>query len=139
MSDPKKYEYVSDGYTARFLNPQTGHAAPKGEYVRYEDYSKLRMERIHDLNQMGGQCEEIALLKAENARLKAALGKEVLAVIRNTFDEIARLKAQVELLTKAGDEMARLIQAIYEGEFSGLCEYEELKSWEAAKDGKPKL
>ncbi len=49
--------------------------------------------------------------------------------------ENARLKAEVERLTKAGDEMARLIQAIYEGEFSGLCEYEELKAWNAAKNG----
>jgi len=33
--------------------------------------------------------------------------------------------------------MAGLIQAISEGGFSGLCEYEELKSWEAAKEGNP--
>lgn len=29
-----------------------------------------RFDRIHDLNQMGGQCEEIARLKAEAERLK---------------------------------------------------------------------
>ena len=44
MSEPKKYEYVSDGYTARFINPQTGHAAPYGEYVRFEDYARLKAE-----------------------------------------------------------------------------------------------
>jgi predicted RNase H-like nuclease (RuvC/YqgF family) len=44
MSEPKKYEYVSDGYTARFLNPQTGHAAPYGEYVLHSDYARLRAE-----------------------------------------------------------------------------------------------
>ena len=40
---------------------------------------KLHMKRVHDLNQMGGQCEEIA-----------------------------RLKAEVERLTKAGDLMCRM-------------------------------
>jgi len=44
MSEPKRYEYVSDGYTARFINPKTGHAAPKGDYVRYEDYARLKAE-----------------------------------------------------------------------------------------------
>jgi len=68
---------------------------------------KLHMKRVHDLNQMGGQCEEIA-----------------------------RLKVEVERLTKAGDDMARLIQAIYEGEFSGRCEWPELETWNAAKEGK---
>jgi chromosome segregation ATPase len=30
---------------------------------------KLHMKRVHDLNQMGGQCEEIARLKAQVERL----------------------------------------------------------------------
>jgi chromosome segregation ATPase len=41
--------------------------------------AKLHMKRVHDLNHMGGQCEEIA-----------------------------RLTAQVERLTKAGDLMCRM-------------------------------
>jgi uncharacterized coiled-coil protein SlyX len=32
---------------------------------------KLHMKRVHDLNQMGGQCEEIARLKAQVERLTA--------------------------------------------------------------------
>ena len=44
MSEPKRYEYVSDGYTARFLNPQTGHAAPYGEYVLHSDYARLKTD-----------------------------------------------------------------------------------------------
>gem|GEM_PF-2533585 len=48
-----------------------------GAFVSYEDYARLHYERIHDLNQIGG-------LQEENARLKA----------------------QVERLTKAGDAMA---------------------------------
>jgi uncharacterized coiled-coil protein SlyX len=34
--------------------------------------AKLHMNRVHDLNQMGGQCEEIARLKAEVERLTKA-------------------------------------------------------------------
>ena len=97
---------------------------PMGKYVAYEDYAKLRMERIHDINQIGGQCEEIARLKAtaeryrlaslqgdvarlENARLKAECQarqaeNSVLAV------ECDSLKAEVERLTKAGDLMCRM-------------------------------
>jgi len=33
---------------------------------------KLHMKRVHDLNQMGGQCEEIARLKAEVELLREA-------------------------------------------------------------------
>jgi hypothetical protein len=40
----KNYEYISDGYSARFLDPKTGHAAPKGEYVTLKDYARLKAE-----------------------------------------------------------------------------------------------
>ena len=79
----------------------------------------LRMERIHDLNQTGGQCEEIARLKAEidalmtnptsrllraereeNARLNNYIER---LEVRNAelVPENARLKAEVERLTDA--------------------------------------
>ncbi len=69
-------------------------------YVRYEDYAGLQMERIHDLNQMGGLCEENARLKAEVERLKE--GNECLDQMHEK--EMARsafLCEQVERLTKA--------------------------------------
>ena len=44
MSDVKRYEFMSDGYSARFLDPKTGHAAPKGKYVTLEDYARLKAE-----------------------------------------------------------------------------------------------
>jgi hypothetical protein len=81
VSKPKRYEYVSDGYTARFINPKTGHAAPLGEYVRYEDYARLKAE-----------CQA---RQAENS---------VLAV------ECDSLKTEVERLTKAGDAMASTLK-----------------------------
>jgi hypothetical protein len=52
MSEPKKYEYVSDGYTARFINAKTGHAAPYGEYVLHSDYERLKAE-VERLNKAG--------------------------------------------------------------------------------------
>jgi uncharacterized coiled-coil protein SlyX len=52
---------------------------------------KLHMKRVHDINQMGGQCEEIARLKAECQARQAE--NSVLAV------ECDSLKAEVERLT----------------------------------------
>ena len=84
MSEPKKYEYVSDGYTARFINAKTGHAAPYGEYVLHSDY--------------------------------------------------ARLKAEVERLTKAGDAM---VSEWASGEEKGAKNFlKALVIWNAAKEGK---
>ncbi len=72
----------------------------QGNWVRHEDYAKLQMERIHDLNQMGGLCEENARLKAECQARQAE--NSVLAV------ECDSLKAEVERLTKAGDLLCRM-------------------------------
>jgi len=77
MSEPKRYEYVSDGYTARFINPKTGHAAPYGEYVGWEDYAKVK-----------------------------EAGQNMLQHLRESTSEVERLKAEVERLTKAGDALS---------------------------------
>ena len=78
-----------------------------GDWVRHGDYAKLRTERIHDLNQMGGQCEEIA-----------------------------RLKAEVERLRKAGDAMAKRTEFFQKRwDADELCQ--EVEAWIAAKEGKP--
>jgi len=94
----------------------------QGNWVRHEDYAKLQMERIHDLNQMGGLCEENARLKAEVERLRFAedllkdenqhLHKEqplpdgwnsavakACDLLAEKEKENARLKAEVERLT----------------------------------------
>jgi uncharacterized coiled-coil protein SlyX len=70
--------------------------------------AKLHMNRVHDLNQMGGQCEEIA-----------------------------RLKAEVERLTKAGDALhAFLIDYIVESRISSAYLNKLDDGWNAAKEGK---
>jgi uncharacterized small protein (DUF1192 family) len=71
-----------------------------------KEIAALKAERIHDLNQIGG-------LQEENARLKA----------------------EVERLTKAGDAMASIIK--YE---PGVNTFDPIpdvvKRWNAAKEGK---
>lgn len=94
-----------------------------GDWVPYDDYAKLRMERIHDLNQIGGLQEENARLLSELADLKStadrfkaeverldtgikpegcndAVGRAV-NVLLEKEKEIARLKAEVERLNDA--------------------------------------
>ena len=88
MSEPKKYEYVSDGFTARFINPKTGHAAPKGDYVRYEDYAQLEAE---------AERYRLASLRVDVGELHAQFNK---ALFDETLAENAGLKAVVERLSK---------------------------------------
>jgi hypothetical protein len=45
MSEPTRYEYSNgNNYWGHFINPKTQHFAPYGEYVRYEDYARLKAE-----------------------------------------------------------------------------------------------
>ena len=68
MSEPKKYEYVSDGYTARFINAKTGHAAPYGEYVLHSDYARLKAE-VERLRKHGdAMAEALEAAGFNNAR-----------------------------------------------------------------------
>jgi regulator of replication initiation timing len=75
-----------------------------------KELENLRAERVHDLNQIGG-------LQEENARLKA----------------------EVERLTKAGDAMAEEmgLETYAEEHFKQQKEF--LKAWNAAKEGKPSV
>jgi uncharacterized small protein (DUF1192 family) len=121
-----------------------------------EEVKALKMERIHDLNQIGGLQEELSRLKAEVEMLsKPAIigGYNLSQYIRMANSETlefdngdifadmtlperikyiveshARLKAEVERLTKAGDAMARHLDY---GDFPI-----SLEAWNAAKEGK---
>jgi hypothetical protein len=53
--------------------------------------------------------------------------------INQTAEENARLKAEVERLTKAGDAMAFIMAHQKDSEFDGFVE-----DWNAAKEGKPR-
>jgi hypothetical protein len=89
-----------------------------GEYVRYEDYARLKaevkrlgIERISDLGMLGDKCAEIAALKAEVKRLR-----------------------------KAGDDLEFLVCFNYEGDIKGdnHC-MKILNAWSEAKESKPSV
>ena len=82
----------------------------------------LRMERIHDLNHIGGQQEE-------NARLHS--------LFANSEQENDSLKAEVERLTKAGDMMHN--EMLQEYGHKECFKIGSFNAWNAAKEGKPSV
>ena len=132
MSDPTRYR-VANNQAQLTLGGGILAVDPAGPLVEYADYAELRMERIHDLNQIGGLQEENARLTAElakceehnealcermqdlnsevftasctNARLHSQFANSELENARLKA-EIERLKAEGDRLKEAGDEMA---------------------------------
>jgi len=130
------------------------------------EIEKLKHERIHDLNQIGGLQEENARLKAEVDDLRMEnqafqrTVNEASAHYDNRLADISRLKAeverltafttrtiipneelqaQVERLTKAGDAMASSIQFNEEmaQDYNGpTIVHQSVQRWNAAKEGK---
>ena len=108
MSEPKRYDV---GMTTENNPHGFNHSFPwvyeaeQGKFVEYSDYARLKAEVAKWWNtHMPPIDNHIAQLEAENARLKA----------------------EVERLTKAGDNLARVCRGIY----GGLPLWEE---WNAAK------
>jgi hypothetical protein len=58
------------------------------------------------------------------------------ALFDDTIAENARLKAEVERLTKAGDAMAEDLKACYRAEGYDPADSETIPKWNAAKEGK---
>jgi hypothetical protein len=94
------------------------------------DLELTMMRRVGELN------KDNAALKAENARLKTEV--EHLMVFCNcTLIPNKELQAQVERLTKAGDELhAFLINYIVESRISSAYLNKLDDGWHAAKEGK---
>ena len=72
--------------------------------------------------------EEKVAEMAKRERMKA------IPVEAQLLDSIARLKAEVERLRKAGDAMAYIMAYENDSEFDGFVD-----SWNAAKEGKPSV
>ena len=93
---------------------------------------QLRLERVHDLNQIGG-------LQQENARLKAEVDR-LTAFTTRTIIPNEELQAQVERLTKAGDILYKSMLEIGCNEMADNFQhdawYGSIKDWNAAKEGK---
>ena len=99
MSEPKRYDPPDTLNGESFMQEVEG-----GEYVRWEDYARLKAE-----------CQA---RQAENS---------VLAV------ECDSLKAEVERLTKAGDNMAETIGFDADGSYISSYGQDLVKAWNAAK------
>jgi len=80
--------------------------------------------------------KEIEKLQIENARLKAEV-ERLMAFTTRTIIPNEELQAQVERLTKAGDELhAFLINYIVESRISSTYLNKLDDGWDAAKEGK---
>jgi len=168
MSEPKRYEpstqCVEPSYQAQMIEPIVREVA-WGNYVRYEDYARLKKE-YDDLEYCRGHvpyaqhrsavdkwtelfhktADNFDKVVAENASLKAEVERlksqpdpltAYLYAAELAKDDIKRLKAQVERLTKAGDELhVFLISYIVENRISSSYLNKLDDDWNAAKEGK---
>ena len=121
MSEVKRYSLTLHKVKGKFKSPE--FERDNGEWVKYEDYARLH--------------SQFANSEQENARLKADikdLREDRIRMCDVTIEDIAviaRLKAEVERLRKAGDDMADHIQ-------SGWVSAERaIDQWNAAKESKP--
>jgi len=109
MSKPKRYTAAGSGVV---------RTDPEGDLVLYVDYLRLLIE--------------VDELKSQPDPLTAYLYAAELAK-----DDYARLKAEVERLTKAGDAMANNIPYYADVDISAETLRHFTDKWNAAKEGKP--
>jgi len=89
----------------------------------------MRMIPLHIADQAVAACDaEIAKLQEENARLKAEV-ERLTAFTTRTIIPNEELQAQVERLTKAGDNLVYVVTEHPVAE-------PFVKAWNAAKEGK---
>ena len=102
------------------------NARLKAEVAKWQRCESVACDKMLEL------CGEIKVLKAEVERLAAIVGADAIdrehGMCCDASDEVSRLKAEVERLTKAGDKMAHIHR------FLGFPSY--TSEWESAKEGK---
>jgi hypothetical protein len=93
---------------------------------------EMQYKRCHDLNEIGGEQEENARLKAEVERLTAEVSYDNRVQLH--IDKLAAefTQAQVERLTKAGDNLEQVLTEISYSYRAGNASHE----WRSAKEGK---
>jgi hypothetical protein len=99
-----------------------------------------------DMGEVTGLRLELARERDRAEAFRHAFNVEVLKVMRASViqatisadEEIARLKAEVERLRKAGDEMYAILERVEDNPY-GPAPYggDSMDAWNAAKDGKP--
>jgi hypothetical protein len=122
VSDIKRHKAAGSGVV------RTDH---KGDLVLYIDYARLKEE---------AERYRLASLRVDVGELHAQFNR---ALFDETVAENARLKAEVERLTKAGDAMAEEI-ALAKRQDEGSrfdpiemhYDHELIVKWNAAKEGK---
>lgn len=113
----KHYEYISDGYSARFLNPRTGKPPRYGNYVELADYdivyaeNKILKSKIDIDMKVGVPYADYESLFSYTERMKAEV-ESIRQVARDnkteteaTRIENARLKDENKRLK--GEEYAK--------------------------------
>lgn len=133
MSEPKRYYAVIPGAGEKeqqdifypYGVPFSIH--PKGEWVRYEDYARLKAE----VERLTAKQTDIDRVQAQSDFYRSKLMNET-AYSANVqlLDQVKHLEAQVKRLTKAGDAMMDWID--YQPDGRG---YIHSEAWEAAKKG----
>jgi hypothetical protein len=102
MSQPLRFKPVNPAHEMIY--------SPDGGWVSWEDYARLKA----DLNEL-----------ADGLKLASEVGIKM-------ADEVTRLKAEVERLTKAGDSMTDMVD--WEVPYERRKKLEA--DWNAAKEGK---
>ena len=124
MSEPKRYDDVIGMLTDQCRQYAVENARLKAEVERLTSVSEAWKKRR--LDKVEAECINWAEVEKENAYLKAIVESHHFDLyLQNT-----RLKAEVERLTKAGDEMALNLTHIG----WNIC----VEAWNAAKEGKTK-
>ena len=136
MSDPTRYR-VANNQAQLTLGGNILAVDPAGPLVTYADYASLKaeVERLRFAED---------LLKDENKHLReeeplpdgwnSSVAKAC-DLIAEKDKEIARLKAEVERLRKAGDKLVFALEAM-DIIMDMDSEHPEVAEWNAAKEGK---
>jgi uncharacterized small protein (DUF1192 family) len=145
MSEPIRYR-PDWTYTGTAFVPFC-RQQDNGEFIRYEDYARLKaeVERLVDDRCLRGEAMKqsqtrIAFLTEEVSRLKAApfFADKKLAVAYDSPEylttENARLKAEVERLTKAVINAEDVIRFTEEGVQNVPFKYDEKYTIEVSRD-----
>ena len=110
MSEVKRYSLTLHKVKGKFKSPE--FERDNGEWVKWQDYARLKAE--------------VEKIETE----VASIGSEYMAATRHYNLLCNNLKAEVERLRKAGDEMHRAIKVS-----DPILDW-KIELWNAAKEGK---
>ena len=128
MSEPKRYHIIADcGWNEA--------EASDGEFVRWEDYARLKAEFVEIrklIDKRMVPLHERTTLEEVERICSAHL---LMGITINKIGNLnILLEAQVERLTKAGDDMAKLM--FIDKDYIGSPKQEAVVEWCKATEGK---